>query len=84
MRVMHTKRKVSDDAKRTRETYRCAFCGKFIRYETDGFFDREDRMDESSSVLVFCNEAHADANHRRTVQRKYDEAFIYTAPAQPL
>lgn len=58
---MNTARKISEDAQRERETYRCAYCGKFIARDTDGFFDREDRDDESSPVLVFCNESHADA-----------------------
>ena len=62
---MSTKRHINEDAERARETYRCAQCGRFIAHDIDGYFDREDRADESSSVIVFCNEAHADRYHAR-------------------
>ena len=62
---MKTKRTFSEETERDRETYRCSHCGKFIAHETDGFFDRENREDESSSVLVFCNESHADRYHSK-------------------
>lgn len=60
-----TKRKISEETARDRETYRCAQCGKFIEHETDGFFDREDRANDCSTVLLFCNEAHADKFHAK-------------------
>ena len=58
-------RKISDETERNRENYRCAHCGRFGKYDSEGFYDREDRDDESSSVIVFCNERHADAYHHR-------------------
>lgn len=59
---MHKKHRISEDTKRHRATWRCAHCGRFIEYD-EGFADREDRGDDCSSVLMFCNEAHADAFH---------------------
>lgn len=58
-------RSLSDQTLRDRENYRCAHCGKFIAHDTDGFFDREDRESDSSPVLVFCDERHADAYHAK-------------------
>ena len=60
-------RKISEETERNRESYRCAFCGRFGKNQSDGFYDREDRADEGSSVLVFCNEAHAEAYHARKI-----------------
>ena len=73
---MNSRRKIT----REQSIYRCSYCKKFIPFQSEGFFDLEDRSDEFSSILVFCNEDHADKAHMRRVKAKYDEAFIYTAP----
>jgi hypothetical protein len=80
---MAQKRKLSDEAEREREVYRCAFCGKFTGRDTEPFYGLEDRSNDCAPVVPFCNEAHEEANHRRNVKREYDKYFIYTAPKLP-
>lgn len=62
---MKTIKHINEGAVRAREDYRCPHCGRFISHDTNGFFDRENRDDETSAVLVFCSEEHANRYHDR-------------------
>lgn len=42
---------------------RCPFCGRFIKQNADGYYDREDRTDELSQVVCFCVKDCADKFH---------------------
>ena len=41
---------------------KCPQCGKFVSPE-NGFYDRENREDECSLVLAFCDEGCANSFH---------------------
>ena len=61
-------RKLSVETVQEREVYRCAACGRFTPRDTEPYYDRENREDESSVVLPFCSEAHAERYHVRRVK----------------
>lgn len=59
---MSQKHRICDDVKRHQAIWRCSHCGRWIPYD-GGFSDRENRNDDCASVLMFCDEEHADAFH---------------------
>jgi hypothetical protein len=44
---------------------RCPYCARFVPADADGYYDRENREDECSPVLIFCSEEHAEKFHAR-------------------
>jgi hypothetical protein len=57
-------------------TNRCTNCGRFVEFDADGFYDREERECESSLVACFCSESCADRNHERRMLRLVRRAPI--------
>ena len=47
-------------------TDKCPVCGKFVSTEcnSNGFYDKEDRNNEESECLCFCDEKCANKYHK--------------------
>lgn len=50
------------------EQERCPSCGRFLKLDPDGFYDRVgDRDNDLSEVVAFCDEKCADVFHANKV-----------------